>query len=202
MNQLQSIYRLGAIGIHVLLLSFVPDPCPGTNSADETSMSFLQDSIELGQRIRIESKEISPGRLVGRADSIKADTLILFVRSGSTDSYYRRIPITSITKYEVSIGRKTNTRKGTLYGLIIGSAIGGMIYMGEASGEHDCHYCGDIPPAAAVIPILGGLGCGIGALIGTISKTDRWQEIAFDKMSFHLRPMENRSVMVTVSFAF
>ncbi|MFH1699829.1 MAG: hypothetical protein ABIE07_04505 [Candidatus Zixiibacteriota bacterium] len=195
MEQLKANYLLEVFCVKLVLFLFVPALCLSDNSNAGTNGQSLIDSVKPGQRLRIKAPDISPSRIVGRVDSIKADTIFLVARQGAKNPYIRRIPIASIVNCEVSIGRKTNARQGALYGLIVGSVLGGVKSL---IGDDDSY---DMAEGPAAIPILGGLGCIFGAVFGTIAKTDRWQEITSDKISFKIMPSKDKSVQVSVSFA-
>ncbi|MFL5602356.1 MAG: hypothetical protein ACJ77R_02945 [Gemmatimonadaceae bacterium] len=99
---------------------------------------------------------------IGVGQSLKGDTLVLQAYAGSERF---AIPRSSITEIERWNRGRTHKVDGAIWGVLIGSASGGV--MGYASG---CSHCdGDMRPLTAMVGILfgGGLGLATGVIMGS-----------------------------------
>ncbi len=134
-----------------------------------------------------------PQRYVGTFLSWKADTLVV-QSNGDTLS----VPVSLVTRLDVSRGRKTNTGEGAVIGLLVGGVVGAVI--GYASYE-ECKPQGkffsciaDLGPeyaalgGAVVIGLVGGV---VGALIGASSRTDRWRAVPLNQLRVSLGPQRD-----------
>ncbi len=173
----------------VVILAFVP-------LASETAQ--VQQPIERGARVRVTILLPCPDIYTSCADwrsrhngtfvAWKADTLVV-QSNGDTLT----VPVTLLTRLDVSRGRKTNTGKGAEIGFLLGGVVGAVI--GYASYEECEGVCfGDFGSgfAAFVGGLVGGLGGGaVGALIGSSTKTDRWREVPLDRVRVSLGPQRD-----------
>jgi hypothetical protein len=121
-----------------------------------------------------------------------ADTLVV-----ETKGHILALPPDSVTKLDVSRGRKTNTGTGAGIGLLVGGVVGAVI--GYASYE-ECvprgfsFSCIGVDPELYALGggIIGGLvGGGVGALIGASIRTDRWQEVPLDHVRVSVGPQRD-----------
>ncbi len=173
-----------------------------------------QVPVRPGERVRVTRPPIcradticggrSPRQSVGTFLAWKSDTLVV-QSNGDTLA----LPLDSVTRLDVSWGRKTNTGKGAgigiLLGVIAGAFIGGVSY--EECVPQGWFSC--IGPDfgseayAAAGALLGGLG-GLmaGAIIGTAIKTDRWQEVPLDRVRVSLGPQRDGRFGLGASMRF
>jgi hypothetical protein len=138
--------------------------------------------IDVGKRVRVTTPGV-PGRdrYAGRVVAVGPDSLTL-QRDGAPAP--TAIPFTSITKVEVSRGRRPNGWRGAALGLVGGAAAGavvGLITYKKQRGE--CYFLApctpDYRPAEGIDPgggaILGATG---GLIVGTIAgrfiRTEKW----------------------------
>ena len=110
-------------------------------------------------------------------------------------------PLASLTKIEVSRGQKSKTASGALIGGAVGLAAGGIVGAALCSGEPDCPEPRWLVGAAYVGGIGLVVGAGIGAIIGTITKVDRWETVALDQIRVSLTPREG-GLEVSAKFVF
>jgi hypothetical protein len=93
------------------------------------------------------------------------------------------IPVHTITRLEISRGRHSKADKGALIGGIAGAGAG--LFFIPAAAEACENSCAVRVPAAIALlaGILGGFGAGIGALIGTTSRSERWEPVSLSQLS-------------------
>lgn len=142
--------------------------------------------VREGDRVRVSAAEYGERLLVGEVMTHSLDTLTMN-RWRPTISRWEvlDIPVDSITSLEVSRGARSNAGKGALIGGLIGGAFG--LAAGIAAASYDCDSdawdwdgCwywgeGEIVPLSTMT--FGLLGAGVGALIGTTSRSEIWQPI-------------------------
>ncbi len=146
-----------------------------------------------GAKVRV----YAPDRLVGIIEELNPDGLLL--RLEDRDSP-QAIPFASITRLEVSRGKKSRFLKGLGVGLLLGAVSGTAI--GFASSD-DPPWFFSFSAEAAVLGVLGGLAGGvIGGVIGATTKVDRWQELPLDQIRVTLMPYEGPGLTVSATVAF
>jgi len=143
-----------------------------------------------GDRVRIATEDLDAlcdGELVARStEGLTVDCW----RSSSDTSELVDFRLASITGMEVYRGTRSHARQGALIGGLIGAGFG--LVAGIAASGHDCStyhwdwsgcwWWGD----EEVIPLstvtFGLLGAGIGALIGTLNRSERWESISLERV--------------------
>jgi hypothetical protein len=126
--------------------------------------------IEPATRVRVTISDHGI-RHVGALRAVDGDTLVL-------DTL--RLARTAITRLEVSRGRKGHAVLGAVIGAVTLGVVGAV---GGAAYSQIPDYPDDVTETAALGGgaglVLGGLiGAGVGALI----KSDRWEEASFDQL--------------------
>ena len=126
--------------------------------------------VPIGARIRVRYTELaSPVVTVGTLRAFSPDTL--HVESGPPSAMLHRIPLSSASSIELSVGSvrvqsaARSAWRGALYGWAAGAVVGGLIY-----GLEGAYW----------FSFLYGLPGGtiVGALLGTAaSTTDRWMNV-------------------------
>lgn len=150
--------------------------------------------IKAGDRVRV----TAPGRglhnLTGTFRTVRADTLVL-------DSL--RVPRASVTRLEVSRGRKSNEGPGAVVGVVVGGLLG---VVGGATG-----CAGDgftMATGQCALSVLGGgvvvglVGLVFGQEIGRSIKTDRWEQVPLDQLRVSFLPQVGGSFGVGLTVAF
>ena len=186
----------------VAILAFVP-----------LVSATAQVPVRLGERVRVTGHFCQfysnclggqPEHRVGTFVAWKSDTLVV-----QSNGDILALPLDSVTRLDVSWGRKTNTGKGAGIGLVLGGLAGAFI--GLASHE-ECVPRGwfscigpDFGSEGAALggALLGGLGgLVVGALIGSAVKTDRWEEVPLDRLRVNLAPQRDGRFGVGLSVRF
>ncbi len=178
--------------ILVAILAFVP-------LASATGQ-VQQPPIERGARVRVTTPpppcptwytsctRDSLRRYVGTFVEWKADTLVV-----ETKGHTLALLWDSVTKLEVSQGQKRNTREGALMGLLVGGVAGAVI-AAAIYEEYECGHLCFVDPATIPMAVAVGVGLGgvaVGATIGSLIKTDRWQEAPLERLRLQVAPQRD-----------
>ncbi len=168
-------------GARVRVTTSPPNPCPAWNTR------CTRDRL--------------PRHYVGTFVAWMADTLVV-----ETKGHILALPPDSVTKLDVSRGRKTNTGTGAGIGLLVGGVVGAVIGYAsyeECVGGWACF--GDLGPGVNVVAggVIGGLGGLVtGAFIGLAIQTDRWREVPLDRVRVSLGPQRDGRFGVGMSARF
>jgi len=185
---------LGAIA--VLWLA----PCPTTAAGESTP------SLEPGDRIRL-THACTPGdpggsfcQTVGRLVSSRDGTVTL--ESAKTT---RTHTLDATSRIEVSQGVRSRWRAGAAIGFVAGAA-GTYALLNQGGSTNPCDSSANQdaigPAACAGLAAVGGVaGAGLGALVGSFLKTERWREVRLDALRVGLDP-RRPGVHVAVALSF
>ncbi len=140
-----------------------------------------QEPVRTGDRIRVTAQGIK--RTTGTLRAVDQRLVML----GGSGSPAIQIPRDSITKLEVSRGKRSNITAGILVGtgagLLLGAAF--AVLAVDAGGSSEISN----QEAAAIFAALGGsAGLLIGTIVGASTKTERWQEIPLDRLRVTVGP--------------
>jgi hypothetical protein len=132
--------------------------------------------------------------LVGTVLALRPDTIVV----GNDEPV--ELAISSLTRLEVSRGRESKARTGGIVGLIGGAVAGAVICIAskcsltsQSVEPLEDEGLNSIALAAA----LGGVaGYGVGVLIGSTIKVDRWEEVPLDRLRVTLLPQRRGGVTV------
>ena len=159
-----------------------------------------QPALAPGARVRISAPEVSPGdRLIGSVIAVSADTILMRVEQPATwASDTAAIPYGSITRLDVSRGRKS----AIVPGLLVGMGAGGIA--GAALGATDLTRCrNDRDIGVGGCLIFEGLfvagGGLVGAVLGAVIRRDRWEQVPPDRVRVGLAPGPGRAVTIAVA---
>ena len=158
-----------------------------------------QDTLVVpGARVRV----YSPDRVTGTIETLSSDTLVLRTEARRS---LQAIPFASITKLEVSRGRKSNVGKGARIGLAVGAGVGAIagviLIIGECSGSAGCLFYSVAGGVAGALYLFLP-GTLLGAVIGAVFRTDLWETVPLDRIRVSLRPNDHLGVAVSVRIAF
>lgn len=136
------------------------------------------NKIHVGDKVKISAPSAHTTTLFGTVNSITSKDIFLI-----SNNEYVIIPLNSIRRIHVSMGKKSNTGRGALIGLSSGALLGG--FFGLATYQD----CDDTEPFGCFLHFskgesfvlgaaAGGLsGLVLGTTLGGIIKTDRWHRI-------------------------
>jgi hypothetical protein len=149
--------------------------------------------VQPGARVRVTAAHLPHGRQIGTLAYIDADTLIV----GPT-----RVAVQSVSKLEVNTGRRSHSLLGAGIGFLIGAGVGAI----ASSGKNACTNSDYLSPGTACVlvgaGVLGVVGIPVGAIVGALVRTDRWQEIALSRLSVRTFPQSDSSLSLAVSLRF
>jgi hypothetical protein len=130
--------------------------------------------------------------VTGTILTLTADSLLLLTDDGATVI----VPVNSVATIEINRGPRSNWLKGMTAGAVIGSGAGLAIGLATRFETEGCYTGLPLEPTAQCqdtwTSVLGTVGIGaaggalLGAVIGTLIKTDRWEQIAVDGQSVRL----------------
>ncbi len=139
--------------------------------------------LPAGAKVRLTSTILPGGVVVGRIGSSTDDALGL-VLPGPDDSPFGTpvlVPRASVTRIQVSLGYKRHTLQGAILGAVAGAALGAAWEVDPATCDS---YSSDTFCSRGEAVAAGSLGFAvIGALVGHIVKTERWQNVSVEALA-------------------
>ena len=157
-------------------------------------------SVEPGDRVRIESEEVS-----GEFTVVDRSSDALVVRKDLTKKP-STIRVDAVTKLEVSRGQRSWRGRGALAGLLVGAGVGAAI--GHATyEEHPCAFfdllCAQAPEDRAVFGAVLGLlpGAVIGAVIGNSLSREVWEDVPMTQQ-LRITPSAEGGVALGYTYSF
>lgn len=121
--------------------------------------------------------------ITGTPIRISVDTLVIHSDNKINPVY---LPLASIKKLEISLGKNPAVHSKVLTGAAVGILAGGLILVAHNEREFN-----DLAPRDAFL-LGGAFGVIPGALIGlAFSTSDRWKKVSFEEFR-NLKPGENR----------
>jgi hypothetical protein len=130
-----------------------------------------QEEAGVGSRIRILLPPPASDLLVGTLVESRPDSLRVETASGDVLAVSR----TAINRLQVSRGRHSKAGLGALIGLATG--LGGGLVAGTIA-HRETQFINITTGGVVLITALGGaVGAGLGALIGSAFKADRWETV-------------------------
>ena len=172
----------------------------------------LAAALALTLPLHAQDSTVAPGtrvRVLSSCDTTAAHTGCdvvkgrLLSRTGSelmiqdADGAEHRISLASGVRIQRSAGYRRHTLRGLGIGTLAGLATGGILVADCTRGGRgeDNGLCSVRLVAATAA------GAGVGALIGALSRSERWETVPESRASLHLRPMHGRT-RVGLAFSF
>ena len=157
-------------------------------------------SVAPGDTVRVTAPSMDMDDSVGTVAALETDRLTVQVEERA-DAL--SVPLADVTKLKVRRGQKSNAGKGALIGLGVGAAAGVITaLLSCADSQCDWDNAGDdVTGYTAVVLGAGGalLGAGIGAIIWSSIKTDRWQTVPLDQLRVGPSSVDADGVAVSVT---
>ncbi len=143
----------GCAGVHV-----VRDPAPWHELAP-------------GHRVRVHLSQ-PRSKVVGYVVRLTADTLV--INSEADAKHEVALATANIRRLDLSRGERSRAGRGVFVGLLVGAAAGAAAL---------AYFCSDSCigawPLFGLIPGGALVGAGIGAGVGSLFRTERWQPVSW-----------------------
>jgi hypothetical protein len=151
--------------------------CPAMSAAQEQPTLV---PVQVRIRLWVGPDELA---LVGNLAGLDRDTVVI---THEPNGARVAVPLEWLQRLETSQGRHSHTGRGALYGFVLGATTtAGVVLLNCGLAEDSCSSSGGdwTGLAAAVLGLAGGLaGTGIGAVVGAMIRTERWQEIPVQRL--------------------
>lgn len=176
-------------------------PAPAEDLAPRRPSPGWGAALVAGARVRVTAAV--PGRFtgvtVGRLVKFGAEDLTLIDSEAGT---VLELPISSVTRLEVSHGRRRHGRLGLLIGAAVGIPLG-LAAISDSAGGCGFTYYAPCTTADKVwsAGLSGALFGGLGVLIGHKVVTERWSDAPVDRLRVTVRP-ERGGGRVAIAFSF
>lgn len=133
-----------------------------------------QESLPVrpGDRVRVTAFGLVGGRSVATFLSLQSDTFLL--QRGQQEAPLV-VPLSSVTRFEVSRGQRSKWAEGLGIGFFVGAIVGAVV--GYASGLPASRDLPSGQAAAVGAGLLSVPGALVGLAIGANTKGDRWEEV-------------------------
>lgn len=174
-------------------------------------------SLHEGQRIRITAPVRGLTQITGTFVAIRSDTLLM----ASVDRLYQpavyrsvahvpgqlEVPLSTVTRLEVSRGRSSNAGRGALIGLVGGLVVGGVINYVACNAATSPRTCFESQEGTQYIFLglwgaSGAVGALVGALVGANVHRDRWESLPLEQLSLHTGSLGRRPLALKLSLRF
>jgi hypothetical protein len=142
-----------------------------------------------GSHVRVSATSVAK-RVEGYVESIDNTTLTL----RSDDRSRIALPLSTVTNLELAVGRRGHAKMGAL----IGTGFGVLSLAVLCQGEDCFQSSGDYGAAVLVTATTAA----VGALIGTLIKTDKWIVIPTRPPSARLGPGSQPRLAAGIAIAF
>jgi hypothetical protein len=116
------------------------------------------------------------------------------------------LPLETVTRLDVSQGRRSKAGRGAVIGGGVGLATGALAGAILAQGLSQYPDYQDPGFAVQVVGAFSGIGLaaglGVGAVIGAISKGESWQALSLDRMRVSVLPDSRSGAPTGVAVGF
>jgi hypothetical protein len=154
----------------MLLAASMGFGCAGVRIVNDSEVAPRQD-LQSGSRVRVHLFQ-PRSKVVGNLVRLTGDTLIILPEN---DGHHEMaLSSANVRRLELSRGRRSRTGRGALVGSIVG-AVGGYVALHYVCRDN----CVGAVALYALIPGAGLVGAGIGAGVGSLIRTERWQPVSW-----------------------
>ena len=162
----------------------------------------------VGQRVRAKSTDSTQDRMVGIVLRTGADSIVIRQMSGENAPIEVSMPLSTIVSIDVSRGKLSNARIGALIGAVAGlgaglSAVAGWDEKCDEAAPFDrlLVFCdeGFRTFEVVIFTITGAL---VGAGIGYLIKTERWNRIDISQYAIKPSLNLNGQIGMKISLSF
>ncbi len=165
--------------------------------------------ISTGTRIRV-TVDTAPARplvgsLVGQdggSIQLRMQDVQQMSRTGLPAFKVVSVLLSKITRLELSRGRHSNAGKGAMYGGLTGAGAGLVIGLAATAGNGGGFF--EVGPGEVALGtlVMGGLGAGVGAIIGSLSSHDQWEVVSVPKVTAVRQSVTGSRLGVGISLRF
>ncbi|NIR42415.1 MAG: hypothetical protein GWN99_13570 [Gemmatimonadetes bacterium] len=138
-----------------------------------------EPAIVEGSHVRVTAPSISDHAFEGTVVALKPDTVTVEAdvwQRGGWESGRWEVPLSAMTRLELSRKRGTKAGTGALLGGVIG-AVPGLIGAMAVLADNDEGFV-QFGPEVLLTPVLtGAIGAGIGAIIGAMAPNNQWVSV-------------------------
>ena len=146
-------------------------------------------------KVRARVPSIQKQWMIGKVEKMTQDTLVI---RGELALYGRKVPLSSISDFEVNIGQHRNTGKGSIFGLALGLAILAPVAIADARDEDEWQRFATIVTATFIsLPIWV-----LSTIIGATIKTDKWVEVPPQRLNLSVAPTSAKGLRAALTFDF
>ena len=146
-------------------------------------------------KVRARVPSIQKQWMIGKVEKMTQDTLVI---RGELALYGRKVPLSSISDFEVNIGQHRNTGKGSIFGLALGLAILAPVAIADARDEDEWQRFATIVTATFIsLPIWV-----LSTLIGATIKTEKWVEVPPQRLNLSVAPTSAKGLRAALTFNF
>lgn len=158
------------------------------------ALDGFAQQLRVGDRIRVKTTIAGGAQLIGTYYSADGDNLVLH----TNDAGRYTIPWDDVSRLELSRGKQSNAGKGALIGLGVGAGLGLASGLALAADQDDFF---DVNAGNVVAGTIGSaaLGAGVGALVGMLSKSERWENVSRSNWQIQVTPDFEGGVTVGVN---
>jgi hypothetical protein len=199
-----------------LLLFLLATSATGSALAQDTTaasgqgeISQTPSSVKVGDKVRVSGPTLPQQQSVGVVKIINADSIVL-----ERDSYPKSVavPVDSVSKLEVTHGKKRHTGLGIGLGIIVGAVAFGVAASGSVD-EQPCEGAGCVAnalaaglaePAIVTGAVVGGalLGGLLGGIIGHTAASDKWETVPLPELAAGVDLHGNVTLSISVRAHF
>jgi hypothetical protein len=157
----------GALAL--LVAGVVGSGCAGVRIVKGLEVAPRKE-LAAGNRVRVQL--FQPGsKVVGSVVRLTGDTLVILPENAHDEM---ALSAANVSRLELSLGQRSRAGKGALVGLLVG-AVGGYVAL-----QYLCSGgCAGAVVLYALIPGGGLVGAGMGAGVGALIRTERWQPVTW-----------------------
>jgi hypothetical protein len=162
--------------------------------------------LEPGERIRVYAPSEYRERVVGSIWSMEHDAILVKNETNTT----WRIAYPTITRLEVAAGQKSDWLMGGVVGVLLGGALGGTgtylvcqsldVGFGTPTSAETEAACRSDAVKGLIAGSVGGAIIGMG--IGSLIKTERWEEVPLERLRLQPVATFDGRVGLAVSLRF
>lgn len=183
---------------------------PGALALFPAAMLLAQEPAapQPGATVRVtwacERSPATPGgscQVAGRLVQLRRDSITVAGASASTS-----VGLDAVRRLEASAGSRGHARTGALVGLALGAGLGtALLHGGGSTSLCDRSQNQDALAPSECLGLTAGaavVGAGLGALVGAMITSERWQDVPLARVRVALHPGPARRFELAVRLAF